>query len=88
MSEEEKDNVNSMGYNMKDPNTGEVKHYEVSYSQKLQQEIDEELKKSNKLKRILIILMVVSIIIGALIVFKTGTIGALMRRAMCPVCGG
>ena len=80
-----------MEYEMKDPETGKVKRYEISYSQKLQEQtveqqvrIEEELKKSNRLKKMMILFAVLFIIALALVWFNTGTIGQLARIAVCP----
>jgi hypothetical protein len=47
-----------MKYSLKDPKTGELKHYEISYSQVLQE-------KSNKLLTGLIVLLLVLLLIIA-----------------------
>ena len=68
----------------KDPKTGEIKKYEISYSQELQQQMIDELKKSNRLKWILLIAFILVIITGALVWLNTGTVGEVLRRGICP----
>jgi len=88
---EEKDKVKGMSYKHKDPETGEEKIYEISYSQVLQKKIDDhlievnnEIKKSNRLKLILLTIFAVVVIIGLLLIFETGTVGYYLRRMVCP----
>lgn len=84
------DKVEGMSYKHIDPKTGETKVYEVSYSQVLQKRIDEhlekvnkELKQSNRLKIYLLIGFILLVAMGLLIWFNTGTIGQLVRIAIC-----
>ena len=93
MEEEKKENdkVEGMSYKHTDPETGEEKIYEVSYSQVLQKKIDEhleevgiELKKSNQLKKILILGLGIAIVLGALTVSNSGTVGQIIRAGFCP----
>jgi len=93
MEEEKKeiDKVEGMTYKHIDEKTGEEKVYEVSYSQVLQKKIDEhleevgiELKKSNQLKKILILGLGIAIVLGALTVSNSGTVGQIIRAGFCP----
>lgn len=86
------DKIEGMSYKHKDPNTGEEKVYEVSYSQILQKKIDEDLIKvkkeirwSNYLKVGMIIGLVLLLILGYLIFTETGTVGYYLRLMVCPV---
>lgn len=66
-----------------DPKTGEKTKYEISYSQRLQQNTIEELKKSNKLKLYLLIGLIVLVVVGVLVWTGSGTIGEIIRRGFC-----
>jgi len=81
--EEEKDKIEGMSYKHIDKETGKEIIYGVSYSQELLKKIDEDLKKGNRLKKILLVAFVLAIIVGILIFTGTGTIGQLARYALC-----
>lgn len=66
-----------------DEKTGEEKHYEISYSQELQQKTVDILKTSNRLKIALLIGLGLVIIVGILVVTKTGTVGEIIRAGFC-----
>lgn len=83
-----------MEYEHKDSN-GEVKKYEISYSQQLQKEqivlnneIKAEIKKSNRLKLVLMLGALLIVILLLLIVLDTGALGEVARRGICSTCGG
>lgn len=80
-----------MKYSLKDPKTGEVKEYEISYSQELQKKtndsldsVEKELKKSNQLKTFIIVLGIALFVAGVMIWTNSGIIGYVARRAVCP----
>ena len=76
-----------MEYEHKDPESGKVKKYEISYSQQMQSKIEKAIRLSNYLKIILLVGLVVSIILALLIVTDSGVIGYIIRRGVCATCG-
>lgn len=82
--EENKDKIEHMEYELKDEKTGEIKRYEISYSQKLQENIEKELKKGNRLKIAILVLGIIILGILILIQTKTGLIGWALREMICP----
>lgn len=71
-----------MQYKLKDEKTGEIKLYEVSYSQILQERLEKQLRRNNKLLMLTIGLLGVLLIIFLLVLFNTGLVGYL-ARAVC-----
>ncbi len=56
---------------------------EIAYSTKVQKAMALELAKANKLRILLILTLTILVIMAALIIFNTGTVGFLARRAIC-----
>ena len=62
---------------------GTKTEYKISYSQELQQKLVNEMKISNWLKIILLLVFIFGTIIFALIYFNTGIVGAYLRLMVC-----
>ena len=84
-----------MEYKHTNPETGETEKYEISYSQKLQQEqikqnkrIEHELRRSNQIKYVILAAIIFAVLIAALLISDTGAIGSVVRWGVCQTCGG